>query len=105
VFEEQIGAGIMELEQRVPDFRNMLVLETLDMNSPARCVLGQIARHLRFERPDYYGILRRWRKDDDWSDAYGFSISLDVCYSADSELTSGELYHVLTKEWRRALTA
>lgn len=97
MFEVQIAAGIAELDQRLPGWREVLAESTLDMGDPYRCVLGQIgaakdwgsfgssARHLGFADDD--GVL-----DSDLLIEFGFLV------------LNGETYDILTEEWRAALT-
>ncbi len=99
MFEEQVGAGIAELERRVPDFRQLIDVETLNMNDPDHCVLGQVG--LKLGLGDYYAVARAWG----WNplvDFYGADDPSDVPVVALGFGCRSE-YETLTTEWKRAL--
>lgn len=98
MFEEQIGRGIVELEQRVPNFRELVDQEKLNMSDPQNCVLGQIAP----ENGTYDSVLRSWNRDDDWAVEHGFSLrNLNGCCCREC---CGPEWDTLTEEWHRAMT-
>jgi hypothetical protein len=103
---ERVAKGAAFLDEREPGWDARIDLDTLDLQAPCRCVLGQLATHL----DDY---------DDDWSyrditDRFGLVIwfwnwkadtsatDLEYGFNADPDV---ETYDALASEWKRVITA
>lgn len=98
MFEDQIAAGMVELERKYgEDFHTHIDLTLLDMIDGARCVAGQLCP-ITGGREGWALEMERWG----WSDEYATELGLlAVCHPEDMD----ERYALLTAEWRRALLA
>lgn len=76
----RVKRGIAWLDETVPDWRVVINLETLEMQRPWRCVLGQIfADHANgYEETNGFGYALRtyggptWLAQDVWAREHGF---------------------------------
>lgn len=68
--DERVAAGIALLDERAPDWRSRINLETLDIRSGGYCTLAQVfgdfnrgRHHLELGRPADYGFFLRDHDD------------------------------------------
>src|SRR5688572_15387979 len=92
-YKEQIQNGIKLLNEKVPNWRNVINLEELDLYSCTNCVLGQVYG-------GYRSGLHELNLSKKSSEHYGFRVSdvdnIDHSYATD--------YEQLTQEWLKELS-
>jgi len=98
VFEVQIAAGIAALSEQVPDFRELVDANVLDMSHTDLCVLGQVG--LRKGWGHYFTVCSRlgWESDPRVS---GGVNAVDLGFIAHDQVDEA----TLTAEWKVALAA
>lgn len=104
---ERVAAGAAFLDAREPGWWQRIDLDTLDLQAPCRCVLGQLATHLDDYDDDWswqnvtarYGLLVwfwSWEANGDRATdlEYGFNANPDI-----------EAYDDVAAEWKRVILA
>lgn len=114
-FRQRVEAGAAYLDGVLPGWWEKIDLETLNLGSNCRCVLGQLAVDIAWDTRDFQ-LLRAARADgfNCWvskhlaplpaigfkeSERMGFDLSDSECIEAEDEL-----YGALTAEWRNLIT-
>lgn len=88
VFETQIAAGMVILDEKLPGWRELINPVILNQNSDTDCVLGQI------------GKAKEWGCIHDVASKLGFRIPLDT---ERLGFATRHNFWVLTREWQIAL--
>jgi hypothetical protein len=91
---ERVTKGAALLDEREPGWWQRINLDTLDLWSPCKCVLGQLATHLGDDW-EWHTIVAQFGLRP-WTDA-------DHGFNADGVQTK-EQYDALTAEWKRVIT-
>lgn len=99
----RVAAGVDLLNERVPDWREHVDPDTLDLAGVFGCVLGQLAGHIAEKdryglTAGYYGSLYALELPLNKAPDYGFE-----AHHAGTELEDDE-YAALEKEWQRVLS-
>lgn len=88
-----IRKGTALLDARYPKWYQWIDLDTLDLRSARRCVLGQILRHIAGHGWGY-GAMTQTLGIATSAHLHGFDIRIGEDLNA---------YHALTKAWTRAI--
>lgn len=98
--EDRVARGAALLDEKVPGWVDLIDLDTLDLGSPCRCILGQtFADHPDADlTPFTFGVDSIFKVGADADDiaAYGFEVYLDDL---------ADYYWSLTDEWTRVILA
>lgn len=105
---ERVAAGAVFLDEHDPDWWRAIDLDTLRLNDPDQCVLGQRCPVEAWRRAPigesrfatYAAVLSgmNLREMSEWAEALGFEAG------SDDRCCSGGEYDVLTAEWKRVIT-
>jgi hypothetical protein len=104
---KRVASGAAWLDTHRPGWRAEVSVETLDMNSPFSCVLGQVARAIEPERGSFGSIV-------DCADAGAHAaciealrlaapLTQDEATEMGFEVSGEETYAALDQAWRRVL--
>lgn len=97
MYEAQIAAGAVLLDERVPDWRYLIDPEQLNMRDATQCILGQAMTN-------YWHAINILNMDDkDVVEAHGFTLPREAAMSCDN--CRDVRWALLTKEWKLYLQA
>ena len=109
-YEERVARGIALLDERVPDWVDMINLDRLDIRSGEFCVTAQIARFM-FDDPhyatgmDYLGL----ENSEDYNDGsytdHGFNVESWRAPNMPDGYDPEDGYGVLNTIWKREISA
>lgn len=98
MFKEYVKRGVDLLDREIPNWRDKIDVEILNLRNTKKCIIGQLYPDNTFDDAlEFIGI--------DWRIAgeYGFDVPLDIeiekplCYNIEA------VYNELTLEWKKYL--
>lgn len=117
-FTEEIDAGMEWLNSQDVRWFDKLNLDTLNVASGNRCILGQLAMTTFASQVKatawngYEGVLDAFSFENDWSIEHGFTVDMEevrrqmnldegqcVCLSCDVDGVTNHVWEALTRQW------
>jgi hypothetical protein len=92
-FAERVANGVKLLDEKLPEWREHVDPEILQMDSLSDCILGQTYGHWTTAQEE----LNMWSRTD--QEAHGFEFSVNEYLHEDFP----QLQDVLTQEWIKQL--
>lgn len=110
--DEAVAAGIVWLDRNGPDnWRGLVDLPTLDIDSPSDCILGQVFEDKAYN-PEYTWAHWWNNQRTEFNSGYDYAVTTFLSGNFDDTTTalgfSGGLginSYTMTAAWKRALTA
>lgn len=101
---DNIGKGVALLDERIPEWRNYVAIDDLDMESCTHCILGQVGQGLDLGGDDHWDAYSRLTKRLDihnYADQFGFDIPDYGWWGG--EYTEEQMWEMMDEMWRQVL--